>query len=73
MSKNKSNVDSEGFDNWRWGHKSGTREAFAWCAERARELAAKANTDDGRKAMGFIAQLIETESSRRYPPKDVDA
>lgn len=74
MSKKKKNQnDVPGVDTWRDGYQAGTTESYRWCVSKANEFAELAKTDDGRKAMGFIAQAIQNELDHRYPPKVVEA
>lgn len=56
-------------DAWRDGHKVGTEGGFRWSIETAVELASRAKSEDGRKALEFMAELIRKERDRRYPPK----
>ena len=70
MSKKKKNQnDVPGVDTWRDGYQAGTTESFNWSIGKARKFASLAKTEEGRKAMEFIAQAIEGERDQRYPPK----
>jgi len=67
--KKKDQIDTPGVDTWRDGYRAGTTESLSWAAKKAGELAAMAKTEDGRRAMEFMAQAIEKERAHRYPPK----
>jgi len=71
--KQKDRVDTPGVDTWRDGYQAGTTESLNWAVKKANEFAAMAKTEDGRKAMRFMAQAIKKEMDHRYPPKVTDA
>lgn len=71
--KKKDRTDTPGVDTWRDGYRAGTTETLNWAVEKANGFAAMAKTEEGRKAMAFIAKAIENERDHRYPPKVADA
>lgn len=63
----------ESIDVWRSGHQSGTKEAFEWCMKTAVNLAEKARTDEGIKAMLYMVKTVQGELERRYPDTNSSA
>lgn len=69
MTKEVKGYSGAGVDSWRDGHRTGTLDGFRWSMERALKLAGRAKTDEGRRALEYVAELIRREQVRRYPDK----
>ena len=51
--------------SWQDGYRSGTREGFEWCIQAAMMMNEKAQTEEGKKATAYMAQLMKDEIERR--------
>lgn len=55
-------------ETWQDGYRSGTKEAFEWCIRTTMEMGDKAKTEQGQKALRFMAALMQKDLDKRQPP-----